>query len=439
MMLNDFNSALSDSKHAIQLDNTFEKGYIRMAKCSLALGDIIGTEQAIKCLLQLDANSKALAPEQKSCKFLREIEEVAKMAYDRKDYRTVIYHMDNVLKVSTACSKYKLLKAECLAFLGRVDVSCYLTNLLKQKLTICLIFFQEASDLAVNVMKSDSSNADAVYIRGICLYFQDNLDKSIVHFVRVLSLDPDHQKAKLFRIKARTLKEKKEKGNELFKTFKYREAHAVYTEALQVDELNKEINSKLHYNRALVSSKIGNYRDAVADCTAALKYNSKYVKAFMRRAKCYYDIENFEECVKDYESVLQLEKSIEVKNLLRDAKLALKKSKRKDYYKILGINRNATDDEIKKAYRKRALVHHPDRHASSTDEEKKEQEKKFKEVGEAYAILSDAQKKGRYDNGQDLDDEYGGGDVDPNQMFSRFFQFGGGAGGGGQSFNFQFQ
>lgn len=289
-------------------------------------------------------------------------------------------------------------------------------------------------------MKSDSSNADAVYIRGICLYFQDNLDKSIVHFVRVLSLDPDHQKAKLYRIKARSLKEKKEKGNELFKTFKYREAHAVYTEALQVDELNKEINSKLHYNRALVSSKIGNYRDAIGDCTSALKYNSKYVKAFMRRAKCYYDMENFEECVKDYESVLQLEKSIEVKNLLRDAKLALKKSKRKDYYKILGINRNATDDEIKKAYRKRALVHHPDRHASSTDEEKKEQEKKFKEVGEAYAILSDAQKKGRYDNGQDLDDEYGGGDVDPNQMFSRFFQFGGGAGGGGgQSFNFQFQ
>lgn len=124
MMLNDFNSALSDSKHAIQLDNTFEKGYIRMAKCSLALGDIIGTEQAIKCLLQLDANSKALASEQKSCKFLREIEEVAKMAYDKKDYRTVIYHMDNVLKVATACSKYKLLKAECLAFLGRVDVSC---------------------------------------------------------------------------------------------------------------------------------------------------------------------------------------------------------------------------------------------------------------------------------------------------------------------------
>lgn len=49
----------------------------------------------------------------------------------------------------------------------------------------------------------------------------------------------------------------------------------------------------------------------------------------------------------------------ENKRLLQEAKLALKKSKRKDYYKILGVNKNASTDEIKKAYRKRALVHHP--------------------------------------------------------------------------------
>lgn len=49
----------------------------------------------------------------------------------------------------------------------------------------------------------------------------------------------------------------------------------------------------------------------------------------------------------------------ETKRLLQEAKLALKKSKRKDYYKILGVDKNASTDEIKKAYRKRALVHHP--------------------------------------------------------------------------------
>lgn len=48
-----------------------------------------------------------------------------------------------------------------------------------------------------------------------------------------------------------------------------------------------------------------------------------------------------------------------MKKLLADAKLELKKSKRKDYYKILGIDKNASVEDIKKAYRKRALVHHP--------------------------------------------------------------------------------
>ena len=49
----------------------------------------------------------------------------------------------------------------------------------------------------------------------------------------------------------------------------------------------------------------------------------------------------------------------EYRQLLQHAKLELKKSKRKDYYKILGVERNASEDDIKKAYRKRALIHHP--------------------------------------------------------------------------------
>lgn len=63
----------------------------------------------------------------------------------------------------------------------------------------------------------------------------------------------------------------------------------------------------------------------------------------------------------------------------------------KDYYKILGISRNATDDEIKKAYRKLALKYHPDKNRSAGAEEK------FKEIAEAYEVLSDAKKREVYD------------------------------------------
>ncbi len=70
----------------------------------------------------------------------------------------------------------------------------------------------------------------------------------------------------------------------------------------------------------------------------------------------------------------------------------------KDYYKILGVDRKASEDEIKKAYRKLALKHHPDRNPGD-----KKAEEKFKEINEAYQVLSDSQKRARYDR---LGDSY---------------------------------
>ena len=77
---------------------------------------------------------------------------------------------------------------------------------------------------------------------------------------------------------------------------------------------------------------------------------------------------------------------------------------KRDFYEVLGLSKGASDDEIKKAYRKLAMKHHPDRNQG---EKAKEAEAQFKEVKEAYEMLSDADKRAAYD-------QYGHAGVDPN-------------------------
>lgn len=68
---------------------------------------------------------------------------------------------------------------------------------------------------------------------------------------------------------------------------------------------------------------------------------------------------------------------------------------KRDYYETLGVERTASDDELKKAYRKMARQHHPD--LQTGEAEKKVSEEKFKEVNEAYETLNDQEKRKRYD------------------------------------------
>ena len=117
---------------------------------------------------------------------------------------------------------------------------------------------------------------------------------------------------------------------------------------------------------------------------------------------------------------------------------------KRDYYEVLGIDKNASEDDIKQAYRKAALKWHPDRWVSGTEAEKKTAEEKFKEASEAYSVLSDAQKKAKYDQfgfagvdpsaGPDFSQGFGNLNDILNNLFGGAFSFGGGGGFGFDSF-----
>ncbi len=111
-----------------------------------------------------------------------------------------------------------------------------------------------------------------------------------------------------------------------------------------------------------------------------------------------------------------------------------------DYYKILGVEKSASTGEIKKAYRKLAMKYHPDRNKGN-----KEAEEKFKQISEAYAVLSDTEKRKKYDmfGSEGFRQRYSQEDIFRNANFGDIFKdLGGGAGGDdllGRPFGFQSQ
>lgn len=148
-------------------------------------------------------------------------------------------------------------------------------------------------------------------------------------------------------------------------------------------------------------------------CSEALQLNPHSLHGLLFKSQEAIDKDRFEEAVGMLNKANEHHPgSSEVQSLLQKAKVLLKRSKQKDYYKVLGVSRDADDRTIKRAYRQLTRKYHPDK-AAAQGTTKEEAEKKMASINEAYEVLSDTELRSRFDNGDDPNDQHSHGGGSP--------------------------
>jgi len=444
MMLKRFKPALSDCQKAATLQSASPspKTLVRLARCQLSTGSTAPALSTLRTVLALDSKNQAAVQLQRKVieleAHLRNFEG-AKAKNEWGMARLALDKCDQVIEGEG----------------GDIPIQW---RIWRVELEMARGSWDAASIAANDALRLEPNSPDVLTVRGLVLFLSAKTLQALQHVFQALKLDPGHEPAQRLRKRIRDIDRLKEEGNAAFKQQQWAEAAERYGEAIdRIGESPEEgkgghIRAMLLSNRATTLVKLERHEDALADTEASLRLNQASFKALRTRARIQLHLEKYDAALADFKSAIEqaefegCDQDVKVlKGELKKAEIALKRSKTKDYYKILGVARDCTEIEIKKAYRKESLKHHPDK---GGDEEK------FKLVVEANTVLSDPRRRERYDLGEDEDGQGDGsgmgpmGGMDLSELFAQFhsqqFAFGGGVphgmggGGGGRGGHFHF-
>lgn len=459
MSLGRMRDALEDCKMAAEIDQNFLRVQLRAANCCLALGEVEGASQYFKRCLQSGTDvcvDRKIAVEasdglQKAQKVSDVINHSAQLLQRRtsSDAERALEHINEALMISSYSEKLLEMKAEALLMLCRyeeviqlcdktldsaeknacpLDAGCQITDLDNSQLSKGFYF---------RVWRCSMMLKAHFYLGK----FEEGLSllEQLVEKVSAINKSGSKVLDSLIPLAAiiRELLHHKTAGNSAFQSGRHAEAVEHYTTALSYNVESRPFAAVCYCNRAAAYKALGQITDAIADCSLSIALDGNYLKALSRRATLYEMIRDYAQAASDLRRLVSLlskdvednkhgitDKSINYAYDLKQNRIRLsdmEEEARKeiplDMYLILGVEPSVSISEIKKAYRKAALRHHPDKAGQSltrsdngddqiwkviAEEAHRDADRLFKIIGEAYAILSDPDKRARYDAEEEM-------------------------------------
>lgn len=164
---------------------------------------------------------------------------------------------------------------------------------------------EEVLGRATQLLRTKPDSNEALYLRGRCLFHAGQLDSALKHTTEALRLEPDDKRSKGLRAQIKALLGAKEEGNAAFKERNFDTAVERYSQALAMCSPKDVLVATLRVNRATALFRLKRFKEAIDDCSAALDLDSKSLKALLRRASCYMELEEYVTAIADYELALR--------------------------------------------------------------------------------------------------------------------------------------
>lgn len=262
--------------------------------------------------------------------------------------------------------------------------------------------------------------------------YLNKIDEAKKKLLLASKFDPESDELKNEIKHILAMESTKTKANTAFMGRKFEDSIKLYNECYLLDPYNSMWKSVILSNRASCYMALKEMKSALESMRQATDLDPTNAKNFYKRGKLEKDLKDWESALSSMRKAKCLDNSLTIDADIKQISDELKKQNDKNYYETMGLSKQATPEEIKKAYKELVRKYHPDRHSGNKEEQDKA-EKIFKEVNEANEVLSDPKKRQQYDdNGCKKAEDVGFGGhnfgqgfgVDPSELFQMFFSNG---------------
>jgi len=261
--------------------------------------------------------------------------------------------------------------------------------------------------LSLEAARSSPEDEQAWIARAHALVSNGQFDEARLSAKQALRLNPDDESAKSANRFVKFVETAVTGARQAADRHDWENARALLLDLVTGTTLPKvsPLRVQLLAERAHVSFCAGLFEEALRDANQAIYHQDDCQRAWLTKFYCLRELGRHEEAVREARELLNRWGAGDsvIRNVAEKAEFELRKSKRPDFYALLGVPSLASEMEIKQAYKQKALICHPDKLSpSATAEERKQYEEQFKLLGSALDVLGNQEKRELYDRGYDV-------------------------------------